>query len=316
MRRIALAAIAFAACFGARADEPQREDWSPAIETVIVTPHRAGPLIWRVADGDSTVYLLGVVEPMPESLEWNEAGVRAAPKGARQLLLPPKASVGLVEGLWFLLWHSDDVYLPSDSPMESMLPEALKVRFDAALKEVGRDAGRYARLRPPLAGLRLEADFLKARGLTADEPGDRLRRIAQGYGVSAKPIADYGALPMLRQLPTMSRAANEGCLKALLDDIDAIRARARPAAEAWAKGDLPALETYFSDQRFESCIEALPSFAALAARSTNDSVNAVRSALAKPGKTVIALSVGALLRRNGVLDRLEAAGLKVEPPGN
>ncbi|HVV66152.1 MAG TPA: TraB/GumN family protein [Rhizomicrobium sp.] len=316
MRRILLAAIVLAACCGARADEPQREDWSPNIETVIVTAHEAGPLIWRVSDGDSTVYLLGVVEPVPDGLEWNDAGVRAALKGARELLLPPKASVGLVEGLWFLLWHSSDVYLPSDTPMESTLPEALRIRFETARNQIRRDAGRYARLRPPLAGLRLEADFLKARDLTADEPGDTLRGIARRFGVSSRPIADYGALPMLRQLPTMSRAANEGCLKALLDDIDAIRARARPAAEAWAKGDLPALETYFSEQRFESCIEALPSFAALAARSANDSLSAVRASLAKPGKTVIALSVGALLRRNGVLDRLEAAGFKVQPPGS
>lgn len=309
MRRLLPFALLFAA-FAARADAPQ--DWSKSMETVVVTARQGEPLMWRVTKGGSTVYLLGIVQPLPKELEWNDAGVRAALKGARQLLLPPKASVGIVEGLWYLAWHSDDVYLPSEAPMESTLPAALRARFVALREKIHRDADRYAQLRPPLAGLRLEGDFLKARGLTQDEPTDRLRRIAHGFGVSTRSIADYEAIPMLKQLPIMSKAANEGCMKALLDDIDAISVRAVPAADAWVNGDLAMLKATFSEQRFESCIQSLPSFAALVDRSVNDSVAAARTALAKPGKSVIVVSIGTLLRRGGLIDRLKAEGLSVE----
>jgi len=311
MRRLLLAALVCAP-LSAAAEAPV-QDWSPGIETVVVTAHRAGPLLWRVAKGDSSVILLGVVEPLPKDIAWDQAGVRDALKGARQLLLQARASVGLAEGLWFLAWNSDSVYLPGDTPMESTLPAPLRARFAAAREKIHRDADRYASLRVPLAGLRFEGDFFKARGLTQDEPGGAIEHLARAAGVSARPIAEYEAIPMLKQLPSMSVSANETCLKASLDDAEALDAHAAlAAAQAWAKGDLDAIEANYSEQRFESCIQAVPGIAALFKRAVDDSVTAVNAALAKPGKTVMVVSIGALLRQNGVLERLESEGLSVQ----
>jgi TraB/PrgY/gumN family len=311
--RVLLLLVLVLVCGLARADTPTPpvQDW---IETVVVTAHQPGPLMWRVSKGDSTVILLALVEPVPEHLDWNDSGVRAALKGAHQLLLQPRASVGLVEGLWFLAWNSDSIYLPSGTPMESTLPAPLRARFVAARNAIHRDADRYESLRVPLAGLRLDGDFLKANGLTQDEPVDTLRHIANRVGVPVKSIAEYAAIPMLKQLPAMSTAANETCLKSSLDDIDALRVHAVPAAQAWAKGDLDGIKANYSDQRFESCIQSLPTFAALFQRAVNDSANALHAALAKPGKTVMLVSMGSLLRQHGLLEKLEAEGLTIEAP--
>jgi uncharacterized protein YbaP (TraB family) len=310
--RILLFLLAVLVCGIARADAPPVQDWSKTIETVIVTAHKPGPLMWRITKGDSTVILLPVVEPVPEKLDWNSAGVSEALKGARQLLLQPHASVGLAEGLWFMAWNSSSVLLPSETPMESTLPEGLRKRFAATRDSVHQDADRYARLRVPLAGLRLEGDFLEASKLTQEEPVDTIRHIARGWGVSSKPIAEYEAIPMLKQLPAMPAEANAACMKASLDDIDALRAHAVPTAQAWAKGDLDTIENNYSEQHFESCIQAMPSFAALFERGVTDSMKAVNGALAKPGKTVMIVSMGAMLRKNGLLERLEAQGLDFE----
>lgn len=285
------------------------QDWS--IETVVVRPER-GPLIWRVDKGGATVYLLGIVGPLPETFGWNTAGVSDALKGARRLIAPPQASVGLVEGLWFLAWNSDAVYLPGDVPMESTLPEMLRRRFVAMRDRLHRDAGRYAGLRVPLAALRLEGDYLAAGALVRDEPAKTVERLARRLGVPSKPLANYEVIPMLEQLPSMSRAANEACMTAALDDIDALSAHAQAAAEAWAVGDLDRIEANYSEERFESCIQAMPSLGALIARAVNDSAAAVNGALNAPGRTMMLVSFGTLLRRNGLLDRLKAEGLKVE----
>jgi len=311
--RVALLAVVPLAAFAQ--DAPPVQDWSPGIETVVVTANRAGPLMWRVTKGDSTLVLIGIVGPVPENLPWNSAGVGDALKGARALLLPPRASVGIVEGLWFLTWHSDAIYLPSETPMESTLPPALRQRFVAIREKLQRDADRYARLRVPLAGLRLEGDFLKANKLTSGEPADTVEHMARHLDVPTDPVASYEALPMVRQLPKLSAAANEACMKAALDDIDAIGAHAAAAAEAWAVGDLKGIEANYSEDRFESCVQSMPSFAALFARAVNDSVNTATTALARPGKTVMLVSIGTLLRKDGILDRLKALGLTVEAPG-
>jgi hypothetical protein len=288
------------------------KDWSKDIETVVVTAHRSGPLMWKVKKGDATVVLFGILEPVPEKLQWDSAPVRDALKGARQLLLPPEASVGIVEGLWFLAWNSDKVYLPSDTPMESTLPASLRARFAAGREKIHRDADRYASLRVPLAGLRYEGDFFKERGLVYEEPMASLKHIARSLNVPVKAIAEYEALPLLKQLPNMSAGANEMCLSASLDDVDALGLHAVPAAQAWAKGDLAGIEANYSERRFEGCLQAVPTFADLFKRAVKDSMNALNASLEKPGTTVMVVSVGAILREDGVLDKLGAEGLSVE----
>jgi TraB/PrgY/gumN family len=310
----ALVVALWLACAPAHAADapPPVKDWSKDIETVVVTAHRSGPLMWKVKKGDATVVLFGILEPVPEKLAWDDAPLRDALKGARQMLLPPQASVGLVEGLWFLAWNSDKVYLPSDTPMEATLPASLRARFVAGREKIHRDADRYSSLRLPLAGLRYEGDFFKERGLVYDEPLAALKHIAHSLGVPVKTIADYEAIPMLKQLPSMPASANEMCLTASLDDVEALGVHAVPAAQAWAKGNLAGIEANYSERRFESCIQAVPSFEGLFKRAVNDSMNALNASLEKPGTTVMVVSLGELLRDNGLLDKLGAESLSVE----
>ncbi|MEI9931668.1 MAG: TraB/GumN family protein [Rhizomicrobium sp.] len=312
-RVLLLLALVFV-CGVARADQPTPpSDWSN-IETVVVTAKKPGPAMWRVTKGESSVILIGFVGPVPKDLVWNKDGVTDALTGARQLLLNAQASVGLFEGLWYLTWHSGDIHLPDGTTVESTLPEPLRKRYLLALAKSHHDADRYSSLRPPLALLRLEGDVIEAEGLTGKEPADSVERIARHLSVSSKPVADYEALPMLRALPQMSPSANETCVKDALDDLDDIAAHAKVAADAWAVGDLDSLKANWSEQRFQGCVQAVPGVAVLFQRAVHDSVAAVDAALTKPGKTVMIVSFGALLKRDGILDRLKAEGLQIEQP--
>jgi uncharacterized protein YbaP (TraB family) len=311
----ALLAAAFALSpLAAGADDaaPPVQDWSKNIETVVVTADRQGPLIWHINKGKSDLYIVGVVGPVPKGLQWNTTGVQAALKDAKQLLMPPGATVGLFEGLWFLMWNRDAIYLPDETPMESTLSEPLRQRFVAARTRLHKDADRYSSLRVPLAGLRLEGDFLDATNLTPKEPAGTIEHLASRAGVPTKRVAQYEAIPLLKQIPKMSTAANEVCMKAALDDVEAQGAHARDAADAWATGDLDGVRANFAEVRFESCVQALPSIAALFQRAVNDSAKAADGALSRPGKTVMVASMGTLLRQNGLLDHLKGEGLTID----
>lgn len=318
MKRAFLAALFACLPIFAAADDaapaanPPVTDWSKNIETVVVTANQQGPRIWHINKGKADLYIIGIVGPVPKGLQWNTTGVAAILKGAKQLLMPPGATVGLFEGLWFLMWNRDAIYLPDSTPMESTLSPALRQRFIAARDKLHQSADRYSSLRVPLAGLRLEGDFLDANKLTGKQPASTIEGIASRSGVPVKRVATYEAIPLLKQLPKMSTAANEICLKAALDDVEAQGAHAADAADAWAVGDLDGVKANFAEQRFESCVQALPSVSALFARAVNDSLAAANGALNRAGKTVMVLSMGALLRQNGVLDRLKAEGLTVD----
>ena len=76
------------------------------------------------------------------NLEWVRAEVTEpstlpdALKGAHALLLPPKASAGLFDMLWLLAWHSDALYLPRGTTVESTLPADLRTRFISAREKI------------------------------------------------------------------------------------------------------------------------------------------------------------------------------------
>ncbi|MBI3676818.1 MAG: TraB/GumN family protein [Proteobacteria bacterium] len=313
-KTLLVCAMALAAWPAHAQDSSNLPGWSSGIDTVTVVAHPS-PLMWHVTKGNSDVWLLGTVQPIPEDQKWDSARVETVLKGAKRLLLQPRASVGLLEGAWFMLTGTDAIYLPDGQTFEQQIPENLRVRFEKARISIGKDADHYEDYRVPIAGFVLEGDVLKAQGFSRDEPQDRLKSIAQRDGVSVHPMAEYEALPLLREVPSMSKAANEACLEDALDDIAQLSTHARSAAEAWAIGDLEGIKANYSEVRLERCLQAVPSAATLWNRAVADSVNAIVAALDKPGTTLAVVNVGALLRKNGVLDRLKASGLTIADPG-
>ena len=92
-------------------------------------------------------------------------------------------------------------------------------------------------------------------------------------------------------------------------------AHAVAAAQAWAVGDLAGVEANYSETRLDACLQQNNAYAVLRARAIGDMANAVTAALNRPGKTIAVIPMGIFLRKGGVLERLEAAGLTVSGPG-
>ena len=102
---------------------PPITDWSN-IETVIVTARPPGPALWHVVRGNSEVWILATVSPVPKDLNWDSRGIASLLKGSNALLLPPRAQVGLAEGLWFYMWHMDTLEQPDGMTLEASLARA------------------------------------------------------------------------------------------------------------------------------------------------------------------------------------------------
>lgn len=286
-------------------------DWG--VEEVVVQAHHAGPLVWRAHRGTAEVYLLPIVGPMPKDLAWDHAGLAPVVAGARRIWLEPRASVGLVEGAWFLLMQRDQVELPDGPRLEAQLPDDLRRRFVALRSRLGKDADRYEDDLPAWAGLILFFDFLRARDWSGSEPDDTIRDLADHAEV--KPLGTYDALPFVKELKHLSPEENRVCLANALDDIEAEDAHQPAAARAWAAGDLAAMKANYSDPKIFACLQHLPHFAEAWKKSVADSTGAVEAALDAGGTTLMVVSLGALLRSDGVLERLTAAGIAVDAPG-
>ena len=315
--RHALFALMASACLLAAAPPaatPPIADWSN-IETVLVTAKRPGPALWHVVRGQSEIWILATVEPSPSDLKWDTSEVARLLKGARTLLLPPRGQVGLFEGTWFLLTGLGTLELPAGTTLEASLPESVKSRFVAARLALHKDAERYDKYLPAVAAVVLESDFWNANGLKFNGAQKTVEYLATQALVPARTIAVYSAMDVIHDVPKLSPAANLICLEDALNDLDTESVHAALAAKAWAVGDLDGVKAHYSETRLDSCLQQSGVYAALRDREISDVANAITGALDKPGKSFAVMPIGIWLRKGGVMERLEAAGLTISGPG-
>lgn len=147
-----------------------------------------------------------------------------------------------------------------------------------------------------------------------DEPEQTLAKLASHAGVPTRPIAVYRFMDVVHDVPSMPMAVQRTCLENALDDIDAEAAHARAASEAWAHGDVKGASANSPENELETCLRGSAAFNTMYNRAIADTVSAIDNALSSPGKTVVIVSIGSLLRKGGVLDRLRAGGQPVAGP--
>lgn len=305
------ALLLFAA--NARAQPEAQENWgAPEIVEVEAPP---GPAVWHLTRGDSEVWILGTVGGMPDGLKWNKDYLAELLDGARAILMPPRPSIGLIEGAWFLLTNGSKFSLPRGQSLEATLPADLEPRFAALRERLGKDVEHYRTDTPLRAALRIQEDVTDKLNLTRDEPRDSIRRLAQSKHVPAAPIAKYEVLDAARDVLKLTPQQQQACLGQSVEDADWDLSHATAAANAWAVGDIKAVKTNYGESHLANCvITAVHSVADIAERDVADYTLAINDALDKPGKTVAVIDIGPLLRRNGVLERLQALHVTVEGP--
>ena len=71
----------------------------------------------------------------------------------------------------------------------------------------------------------------------------------------------------------------------------------------------------YGESRLADCvIAAVHSVAGISERNVVDYTAAINAALDKPGKSIAVIDIGPLLKRDGVLERLEALHVAIEGP--
>src|SRR5580704_9239493 len=66
------------------------------VEELVVTARHPAPAWWRVENGASTVYILGVLDiPLPKDVAWRRQELDARLDGARGLIVAPRLHAGL-----------------------------------------------------------------------------------------------------------------------------------------------------------------------------------------------------------------------------
>lgn len=315
MRITVLLAAAMLAALPAAAQETvsdgqairEGEEW---ITDVVVTARLPGPALWRVRKGDSEVYVLGAMPVMTKRVPWNSARVERVIGLSNVLLTAPEAKGGLIGGTRLLM----DRRLPLGKKLDEVLPSNLSQRFNALIDAHGLDRDKYKKLSPLWAAAALREDVYDKAGIATRDPEKTLLRFAKAQKLKTRPSGSFSVAKTLGRIDDFSPSQQMACVAATLDEIDFAVKHARAATEAWAVGDLQAVQRLSPDSALLACLEGAPSTRAMLGKAVEQTVGSINDALQTPGKSLIVLPLSALLAPGGALQQLEQQGATVTTP--
>jgi uncharacterized protein YbaP (TraB family) len=297
----------------AHAEDPPVTDWTNT-EIVVVRGRFEGPAFWHVAKDGADVWIMGTLNPLPEGLTWNEGRLKELITGARQVILPPVPDAGTVSTLWFAVTRGRTMMLADGAKLDDVLPGDLWTRFQTVRTAIGMPSDRLQRLKPVMAAMILVGDYDKANKLLSNAWTPTVEKLARQAHVRVRPIGELGVFPMLREILNLPQPVGINCFAAALHDIDNRRLHAVPVAEAWAAGDIAGIKAHYFGSSIGECLSNAIDVERVQEQTANEVMAAINDALTKPGKTVMLVDIGTLLRQRGVIERLLAAGLRVEGP--
>jgi hypothetical protein len=287
-------------------DDPEAN----VVEALVVAAKLPGPAWWRISDGDTTIYMLGVLQALPRGQAWDAGVLDRRLDGAFAVILPPEGKAGLGDLPAALALRGK---LKSDTPLDAAVGD-LASKLARARAILGKDADAYEGWSPLGAGIMMAGDYRKSVRLETAEPERTIGRLARKHRVKARPAATYKVMPLIKTaVREHSREAGLICLEGVLDEINAGPEAARAAARAWARGDVRG--AIAGPRNFQRCLLALPGMGDLERKGTRDEVEALSAAMKTPGHAVAVFGIRGLVARGGVLDQMRARGFEVSTPG-
>ena len=183
--------------------------------------------------------------------------------------------------------------------MRKILPKAALVTA-IALITIGAPAAAQAPLQPENIDGYVEELVVTARYL----------------GPAYWRASEQSALPLATAMMASTPTQQIECFDAAISDVNNRIQTVAPASQAWAKGDTRALLAFTKPSLGRACLLGIGEIQKSRERAYQGSINAIKSALAVPGKALMLDSTQSLVARGGILERLAAEGLSVKTPAD
>ncbi|MYM35134.1 TraB/GumN family protein [Duganella sp. FT94W] len=308
-----------------------QEEPAPAAETetVLLVGQRPGPGLWKVSKGDHTLWVFGTYSPLPDKLEWRSQEVEKVLAQSQEYLAPPRAQfkIGFFKSLTMLPTLIGLEKNPDGATLKDVLPAEVYARWQPLKdKYLGKNSG-VERERPIFVAQKLYEAALKQSGLTRGAAVDKkIDGIVKQHDIKVTEtgikLDTSNASEALSDFKK-SQLADTACFTKTLDrlesDLDAMRVR----ANAWAKGDIDAIQKLsFPDQK-AACDDAMlnaefvkkqPALQNVKERVQTAWVAAAEKALEHNTSSFAMLSMTDILGGNSYLNALKAKGYEVTSP--
>lgn len=267
-----------------------------------------GPALWRLADEDSEIWLLGTAHMLPATLVWQTPRIEAALTAADTVIFEtPIDAAGKDDIAKLAATFGRN---PPGVTLSSLLTPADREALARVCKSVGADPQALESAKPWLAAVGLSVSYVVAKGF---DPKAGVEQVLDAKATAAGKKRDYFETgeQQIRFFADLPIGAQVEFLRATLTEIETQDEDLEPMNQAWARGDAKALATYFAKMEKELS----PQVYNVVIRDRNERwAEKIREIMAGKGKTFIAVGAAHLIGDGSVVALLRKQGYKVEGP--
>jgi uncharacterized protein YbaP (TraB family) len=287
------------------------------VEEVLVTGEHPGPGLWRVSSGDNVLWILATHTPLPRNLLWRSEDVEAVIAESQQVLGPYSVAVS-VQGA--------DAYRSDGATLKKTLPPRVYSRWRSLKRKYIDRRLDTETLLPASAAILLQQAAFERAGLTyTDDLWRRIIQLAQKHRVPISTDHEVNQSiyidPRRSAISAINAKAGIEYLSTTMTRLESELAAARARANAWAVGDIDSLQIQAQTDETSAYLLAHSwpfleerEVRALLARADENWLAAVEVALTNNQSTFAALPIYLVLKDDGLLAKLKAAGYVVEEP--
>lgn len=298
--------------------------------TVVVTGEQPGPGLWLVRNGSHDLWILGTLNPLPAGMQWQSKQVEQVIANAQEVIRPPRVNLDVKAGFFQKLTLLPAMLGARKNPdgrrLEQVVSPASYARWKTLkARYIGSDGG-VEKWRPLFAAQELYQEAMKKSGLDSAKSvwpviNKAIETHHPNVTVVKEEIVVTNPKPLLKEWSKTTLddiACFDNTMTRIENDLDAMRAR----ANAWATGDMAALQSLPPAYQWEACSSAITE-AGIGKRLGFGDANqkarakwmaAAEAALGKNAVTFATLDMKDLLGANGFLAKLKAKGYTVLAP--
>ena len=293
-------------------------------EEVLVSGERPGPPLWKVRQGDNTLYILATISPTPKNLQWRSREVEAVLDRATAFVDTTDVSViadtkkiGFFKTMGMALEFQSLRNNPDGKRLEDVLPADLNARFMALKARYAPKDRSMLKRRPVFAAEDLwraavaQSKLNTANGISGTVYQMALTRKIKQSVVSVTVNDPRAALDEFGRIPVEAEIA---CMRSVLARFDTDLATVRERAIAWAEGDVDALRTGARGATRDACLDSFADTMQVAAKARDLRWQRLVEAVENHAVSLAVVDIDMLLQPGGFSDRLRARGYEVDEP--
>ena len=310
------------------------------MEVVVVSGRQPGPPLWKVTQGDNTLWILPLVSVVPRAMVWDDSRVASLIAASDEVIDPPGVSIGVSKLLLLnpLNWiRGPRLYdrLSRNAGKKSLpevLPLDLRERYTALKLRYFPYDTDIETLRPSFAIGAMNRLILQAEELTSPrEIEHRVEKLINQrrslrrtqVEIEEKLQGTYAELSarLEKLIDSLPQEDELACFNTQLQMYERHLDDMKRAANAWATGNARDIESYSAlGEREDACTRLLLASSErgylekLIDQSSRAWLAAAETALARNHTTFAMLPMIHMAGALSLIDQLEARGYAVRAP--